>query len=175
VIDTTISDPKTGEFLVVLQPGFNYAFNITKKGYMFYSENYNLSDTIRQLAVTREFLLSPIEKGINIVLENVFFDFDRADLKAESFTELDLLFGIMHDNPDLRIKIDGHTDNVGGYEYNMDLSQRRAKAVFNYLVSKGIEKDRIEFRGYGDSQPVATNETKEGRSANRRTEVTLLE
>jgi outer membrane protein OmpA-like peptidoglycan-associated protein len=175
VLDTTWSDYMTGEFLLVLQPGINYAFNITKKGYVFYSENYNLEDSISLHAIEKEFFLSPLETGTTLILENVFFDFDKSTLKAESFAELDRLYDVLDKNKSLKIKIDGHTDNVGEKEYNLKLSENRAISVFDYLTEKGIDPGRLKYEGFGDDKPLTSNKTEEGRAKNRRTEITLID
>ncbi|MEJ2595559.1 MAG: OmpA family protein [bacterium] len=174
VVDTTTSDRMTGEFLMVLQPGKKYAFNIAKKGYVFYSEHFNL-DTTGVRSVNKDFLLSPLRDGATLVLNNLFFDFDRATIREVSYPELDRLADLLLANPSLHIHIAGHTDNVGDMEYNRLLSERRARAVFDYLAEKGIAPRRMEYKGYGDSVPVASNETAGGRAKNRRTEITFVE
>ena len=111
--------------------------------------------------------------GTVVTLKNVFFDFDRAELKPESYVELDKLADYLRKN-DIRIEIGGHTDDQGTDEYNDRLSENRAKAVYDYLVSKGIPADRLRYKGYGKRLPVAGNDTEEGRAANRRTEFKII-
>jgi outer membrane protein OmpA-like peptidoglycan-associated protein len=169
-----LSDPVDGSFFIPVYPGVNYAFHITKKGYLFYSENMNLKDTLRFRPVSKVFELTPIRQGNSFVPNNIFFDFDSYKLKQTSYPELNLLLKLLKNNPSMRILIKGHTDNVGGDEYNLHLSENRAKAVYDYLTEHGIKQERLQYKGYGATQPVSTNDTPEGRAENRRTEVEIL-
>ncbi|NJN33343.1 MAG: OmpA family protein [Saprospiraceae bacterium] len=110
-----------------------------------------------------------------IVLKNVFFDTDKSILKSESFVELNKLKLLLTENPKMRIELRGHTDNVGSDASNLDLSTRRAAAVKDFLIQNGITADRLQSKGFGESQPVDTNETPEGRQNNRRTEFLILD
>jgi len=168
------SDSQNGEFLMVLHHNHEYAFNISKPGYLFYSEHYNpvLADTVT--AIERVFKLEPISSGSKMVLNNVFFEFDQATLNSKSYTELDKLFKLLKVNPEVRILIGGHTDNAGADIYNQNLSEERAKVVYQYLVDHGISAERLEVKGFGASHPVADNDTEAGRSLNRRTEIIVL-
>lgn len=165
-----------GEFLVPLPIGENYALNISKDGFLFYSENFSLKNFENS---GEPYLLNvaliPIKVGKGIVLRNVFFETDSYQLKAESNVELNKLVDFLKNNPTLNIEIGGHTDNVGGAEYNQTLSENRAKSVYNYLVSHGIDEARLQYKGYGLSEPIATNDTEEGRAQNRRTEFRIIE
>lgn len=107
-------------------------------------------------------------------LENVYFDFAKASLRPESFPALDELVALLKARPSMVIEIAGHTDNVGDDASNMTLSQNRAESVRKYLISKGIAATRVQAKGYGETQPVDSNETEEGRQNNRRTEVRIL-
>jgi outer membrane protein OmpA-like peptidoglycan-associated protein/tetratricopeptide (TPR) repeat protein len=169
-----MSDPVDGSFFIPVYPGVNYAFHITKKGYLFYSENMNLKDTLRFSPVHKTFELTPVSKGNSFVLNNIFFDFDSFTLKPASFTELNLLASLLKNNPSMRILIKGHTDNTGTDEYNLLLSENRAKAVYDYLTEHGIKQERLQYKGFGATQPVSSNETSEGRAENRRTEIEIL-
>jgi outer membrane protein OmpA-like peptidoglycan-associated protein len=172
--DSTFSDQVTGEFLMVLKPKINYAFNISAKGYLFFSENFNLADSLTSKPVEKVFELSPVKSGESFVLQNVFFDFNSSLLKPESYSELNKLAEFIKSNPAMRIKIEGHTDNIGDTEYNLRLSEDRAEAVYLYLAENGIDKARMEFEGFGASQPLSSNDSEKGRAQNRRTEVTVL-
>lgn len=108
-------------------------------------------------------------------LENVYFDTDKATLRPESYPALDNLVRALRAKPSMKIEIAGHTDNVGDDTYNRRLSQRRAEAVRDYLIKKGIKAERLVARGYGETKPVANNDTPEGRQKNRRTEIHILE
>ncbi|MCF6170054.1 MAG: OmpA family protein [Bacteroidales bacterium] len=174
VEDSTNADPVSGEFLMVLHPGMDYAFNITKKNYLFYSKNLNLSTDGAGEHLQQTFRLTPLRKGAQITLENVFFDFNSARLKPASFAELNKLLEMLTQNKDLRLLIAGHTDSIGDATYNQKLSADRAFVVYNFLVSRGIEADRLEYKGFGATRPVASNTSEEGRKKNRRTEVRVL-
>jgi outer membrane protein OmpA-like peptidoglycan-associated protein len=119
--------------------------------------------------------LKKIATGNILVLNNIFFQTDHYTLEPESYPELDILAGFLAKNQGLTVEISGHTDNVGSDEYNMQLSAKRAGAVYDYLVGKGIDPRRLSFKGYGESKPVASNEEESGRAKNRRTEMKILE
>ncbi len=119
-------------------------------------------------------LLEPISANSKITLNNVFFDFDKNELKQESFVELDKLADLLKKNPTVKIEISGHTDNKGDKKYNLTLSQKRAESVVNYLVQKGIAAARLVAKGFGDTMPIAPNDTEESKAKNRRTEVKVL-
>jgi len=115
-----------------------------------------------------------VEVGTKVVLRNIFFETGKATLKPESYAELSNVLKFMEDNPSIRLEISGHTDNVGSRRVNQKLSEDRARAVVDYLVSKGIDRSRLESKGYADTQPVATNDTSEGRALNRRVEFKVI-
>lgn len=169
------SDPETGEFLVCIPTNGKYALHAHHPQFLFYSANFELDSTYNNLKpYHKDIYMNPIEMGESIVLHNIFFDTDKAVLKQESEVELNNLYDLMKNNPKMRVEIGGHTDNQGGREHNMQLSRNRAKAVYDYLVSKGIKSDRIRYRGYAYDKPIATNETVEGRAMNRRTEFKIM-
>ena len=153
--------------------------NVSKDGYLFYSDNFKFTELKRDSTGLKPFLkdvpLQPIEIGKKVILRNIFFDFDKYILKPESNAELQKLVQFLTQNSKLKIEIGGHTDKKGTAEYNNQLSTNRAKAVYDYLVEHSIDKKRLSFAGYGFSQPIATNETKEGRALNRRTEFKIVE
>jgi len=124
--------------------------------------------------VEKDIPLKRIEVGTTIVLNNIFYDFDKSTLRNESMSELDRLSSLLKENASMRIELSSHTDSKGTDEYNVKLSQMRAQSVVDYLKSKGINADRLVAKGYGESKPVATNETDEGRQLNRRTEFSIL-
>lgn len=129
-----------------------------------------------ELASTKEIKLDSIDyrAGDRVMLENIFFEFDKATLLPESTKELDKLADIMIDYPHLQIEIEGHTDNVGSDEYNEKLSHQRAKAVVDYLLAANTDPTRISYKGHGSTQPIAPNDTEEGRARNRRVEFVIL-
>jgi len=112
--------------------------------------------------------------GSTIVLKNVFFDYNKATLKPESYLELDRVVKLLTDNPSMRIELSGHTDNRGTAEYNQKLSEDRAKSCVDYLTSKGIAPSRLEYKGYGETKPIDTHDTEEGWANNRRTEFKII-
>lgn len=169
------SDERDGQFLVVLPDGKDYALIADKAGYLYHSENFELRLDEDQTHYQKNIQLQPIEAGRSVVLKNVFFDTDKFDLKPTSKTELNKLTKLMEDNETIKIEISGHTDNQGNADANQVLSQNRAKAVYDYLVGAGISSDRLSYKGYGQTAPIATNDTEEGRAQNRRTEFKVVE
>jgi outer membrane protein OmpA-like peptidoglycan-associated protein len=164
-----------GKFFVSIELNKNDALQIQKEGYLFYSQNINLKETTTETKPYEiEVLLEPIAANSKITLNNVFFDFDKNELKQESFVELDKLADLLKKNPTVKIEISGHTDNKGDKKYNLTLSQKRAESVVNYLVQKGIAAARLVAKGYGDTMPIAPNDIEENKAKNRRTEVKVL-
>jgi outer membrane protein OmpA-like peptidoglycan-associated protein len=172
--NTTISNVQTdavGNYLTTLPIGKDYAFSVNKKGYLFYSDNFLLSQRSPDSTYEKNIVLSPIEKDASIVLKNIFFETNKFNLKTESQSELDKLVQLLNENPTLKIEISGHTDSIGKAPDNLKLSQSRAKAVVDYLISKKITAARLTSKGFGSTKPVAHNKTEEGRAMNRRTEM----
>jgi outer membrane protein OmpA-like peptidoglycan-associated protein len=169
------SDAETGEFLLVLPSEKNYALNVSKEGYLFYSDNFFLTGTN---SASKPFIknipLKPIKIGEAVILKNIFFDTDKYILKDESLAELQKLLGFLQNNPRLKIEISGHTDNIGTADHNLELSGNRAKAVYQYLLQHDIDKTRLSYTGFGFSQPIDLNTTELGRANNRRTEFKVL-
>lgn len=182
----------SGVFLICLPIGKNYAMNVTREGYAFSSDNFNLTE---QHGILQPFVktifLTPIKPQGNqsqtnrptdqptnrlnpIILKNIFFETAQAELKRESQPELNKLRLLLKENPTMRIEIRGHTDNVGNENENQILSQRRAKAVYDFLIQKGIEATRLTYKGFGKMLPIDTNDTEQGRANNRRTEFVIL-
>ncbi len=168
------SDSATGEFLVCIPTGKNYALNIKCKGYLFYSEHFMMTGGTYQEPYLKDIPLRQIRPGEKVVLKNVFFDFDSHKLLDESKAELQNLAQFLRDNPEVKVRITGHTDNTGKSSYNMELSQNRARAVANYLLNEGIAMNRVSYKGMGSSEPIARNDTEEGRAQNRRTELIIV-
>jgi outer membrane protein OmpA-like peptidoglycan-associated protein/tetratricopeptide (TPR) repeat protein len=169
------SSAADGSFLICIPSGKNYGLNVSKKGYIFYSEHFRLEGFNSAVdPFIKDIFMEPVDKGSTTILKNVFFDFDRYDLKPESYPELKRLISFLAENPSVSVEIGGHTDNTGSDGYNQALSENRAKTVVNYLVSNGIDDDRLSYKGYGASEPIASNNTEEGRAMNRRTTVEVL-
>lgn len=163
-----------GRFLLSLPAGHNYGENVNAPGYLFHSENFNIPEDAKYVVVEQTIELDKIAVGKSIVLNNIFFDFDKTTLKPESITELDKVYDLMVQNPTIVVELSGHTDNKGSAAYNKDLSMRRAQVVVDYLMRKGIPKKRLKAAGYGFDRPIDTNDTEEGRARNRRTEFTII-
>lgn len=168
------SNPQTGEYKIVLPYGKNYGFMGYAEKFISVSDNVDLTAVAAYREITRDLYLVPLEVGTTIRLNNIFFDVAKATLRTESYPELDRLAGIMTQNSKMLIELSGHTDNVGSAETNLKLSDDRAKSVTEYLVGLGITADRIVAKGYGETKPLGTNDTDEGKQLNRRVEFTIL-
>tara|TARA_B100000886_G_C20423138_1_gene492532 strand:- start:258 stop:2306 length:2049 start_codon:yes stop_codon:yes gene_type:complete len=164
------SNSATGKFLLSLPSGLNYGISVEAEGYLFHSENFNLPEGSAYNMINKDIELKNIDIGSKIALRNVFFDTGRAEVKIDSYPELDRLIQLMNDVPSLKIELSGHTDNIGGDAANQNLSQRRAEAVRTYLVSRSVDGSRVTAIGYGASRPIDSNSTNVGRANNRRTE-----
>ena len=171
---SVFKDTLNGKKRIRLKSGDEYGVSIAADGFLFQSDNFDVPDDA-EYTVKKRIVLKRLSKGSNIVLKNVFFDVAKAALRPVSATELDRLYDILIANPSMKIELSGHTDNQGGKVYNQKLSQSRAKAVVDYLVTKGISAKKLVAKGYGFDKPVATNDTEEGRQLNRRTELKILE
>lgn len=180
-----------GEFLTVLPIGKNYALNVGKQGFVFHSENFALEETAAiHNPFVLEIALQPVPKVVAtaeseekeqpqpiskpIILKNIFFETASAKLRPESLTELNRLKQLLEENPTLRIQLNGHTDNVGSESDNQILSENRAKAVYNFLIENNIAAERLSYKGFGESQPIDTNDSPQGRQNNRRTEFVII-
>jgi outer membrane protein OmpA-like peptidoglycan-associated protein/tetratricopeptide (TPR) repeat protein len=173
-IISNLQTDETGNYLITLPKGKDYAFNVKRKGYLFFSDNFSLSREQGDTAFNIDIPLQPIETNAAIVLKNIFFDPNKYELKPQSEVELDQVVQLLKDNPTLHIQIGGHTDNSGKVTDNKVLSENRARAVTTYLVTKGIAQTRLSFKGFGDTMPVADNATPEGKAQNRRTELKVI-
>lgn len=164
---------ENGNYLVTLPVGKDYAFNVNRKGYLFYSDNFFLKEKAPDSTYHKDIPLQPIEVNASVVLKNIFFDFSKYELKKESEAELDKVVQFLQDNPSVHVVIEGHTDNVGKPADNQKLSQQRAIGVVNYLVLHGVSSKRLTGVGFGATKPLASNSTEEGRAQNRRTELKI--
>lgn len=163
-----------GELLLCLPVGSNYSFSVEKKGYLFYSGAFDLHEPREiynpyQLKIG----LTPVIAGAEMHLYNIYFETDSFRILPDSEPELQKLAGFLKDNPSLKVEIQGHTDNTGNEAKNLELSEKRAHSVVEYLVENKIDKTRLSWKGFGEKQPVAENETPEGRRMNRRTTVKI--
>jgi outer membrane protein OmpA-like peptidoglycan-associated protein/tetratricopeptide (TPR) repeat protein len=174
VIATTLS-AENGTYKMKLPDKKPYGIEVNSKGYMFFAKTINFrTENFKDNIVTKNFELEKLEVGAKMILKNIYFETAKATLKPESFDELSRVVRFLKNNPSIRIEISGHTDNVGSWNYNKKLSQERAKSVVEYIVAHDIDKSRLEYAGYSFDQPVATNETPEGRAKNRRVEFKIL-
>jgi outer membrane protein OmpA-like peptidoglycan-associated protein len=160
--------------LISLPSGHNYGIAVSSDGYLFYSDNFVIPEFESYHEVVRNIKLQRIEIGKGIALNNIFFEYKKVELSRESKVELQRILKLMEKYPKLEIEVSGHTDNIGGDEYNKSLSLRRAKSVVNYLVKNGISSNRLVAKGYGFDKPISTNDTDEGRKKNRRSEITII-
>ncbi len=175
IIANISSNSSTGKYLVSLPAGRNYGIAIKKEGYLFYSENFNIPDSSAFKEINKNILLKKVNVGNTITLKNVFYDSGKATLKPESLAEINQLVNLMNLSDNIKIEIASYTDNQGKDELNVILSLARSQAVAEFLFVSGISKDQVISKGYGESNPVASNDTEEGRQLNRRTEIKILE
>jgi outer membrane protein OmpA-like peptidoglycan-associated protein len=166
------SDPKDGAFKIVLPYDKNYSIRASADKFFAISENLNLDSMVKAgyKEIHKDLYLVPIEIGQVVRLNNVFFDFDKWDLRPESNVELDRVVKLLKENPAIEIELSAHTDSKGSDEYNFRLSDNRTKSCVAYIIANGIPASRIVSKGYGESMPVSENETDEGRQLNRRVE-----
>ena len=178
------ADKTTGEFMVSLPVNQEYALNVSYPGYTFFSRNFNMTDPIGHKAIHMDVPMVPITNQQPTLLANVFFDLGKATLRPESYIELNKLNDFLKNNLTLKIEISGHTDTRGDEKDNLKLSNDRAKAVYEYIIAKGIDAKRLSFKGYGESNPIlsdieiaklATAQERElAHQSNRRTEYKIL-
>lgn len=168
------SNPRTGEYKIVLPAGSLYGFRAEAKEYLAINENLDLAKTTTYKELTRDLYMVIPRAGATVTLNNIFFEFGKAALRPESNAELDRLVEYLHVSPTIELEIAGHTDNVGSAQKNLRLSQERARAVRDYLIAKDADPKKLKSVGYGMTKPVASNATDEGRQQNRRVEFTIL-
>jgi len=168
-----ISTPMDG-YKIVLPKGASFGFRAEAKGFIPVSENIDLTELETYAEKEVNLYLVPIEKGQVVRLNNIFFDYNKASLRTESYPELNRLVKILSNGNGLKIKIEGHTDSDGTQVDNLELSKERAKIVLKYLIDRGISQNQIIYKGYGESKPVASNTTDKGRQLNRRVEFVIL-
>jgi outer membrane protein OmpA-like peptidoglycan-associated protein/tetratricopeptide (TPR) repeat protein len=167
---TSVQTDETGHYFITLPVGKDYTFTVNRKGYLFFSEMFPLGKNAPDSTYDKDIPLRPIELNASLVLKNIFFQTNSAQLEPVSLIEIDKLLQLMVENPTLTVQVNGHTDNVGKPADNLQLSAERAKAVADYLISKGVDRKRLTSKGFGETKPVADNKTEAGRALNRRTE-----
>lgn len=174
VFDSLKSDNPVGYRLKIPKDRWDRV-EINKKGYMFFTKDLSFSnEEILNGNVIRNFALNKIEVGAKVIFHNIEFEFGSAKLKTSSYPELDRIYKFLSDNPDIKLEISGHTDNVGSYAINLSLSKQRAASVVDYLVLKGIQESRIHSVGFSYDKPIAPNDSDENRALNRRVEFEII-
>lgn len=168
------SDADNGSYLLCLPSNKDYMLNISKTGYLPYSEHFELSKSTRQVPLKKNIELQAIEMNAHFILKNIFFALDSYELENKSKLELGKLIAFLNQNPNVAIEISGHTDNQGSREHNLKLSNNRAKTVYEYLLNESIPASRLTYKGFGFDQPIDTNDTEIGRAKNRRTEFKIV-
>ena len=174
LVYSTYTNSATSRYVVSLPAGPNYGMSVKADGYLFHSENFNLKNDSTFAKKEINIKLQKIAGGSKTVLNNLFFDTDKWEIKPESETELQQIVTLMNQNTGIKLEISGHTDSSGSKEHNKTLSQKRANSVIEWLVAHGVEQSRLSARGAGDSEPAADNATEEGRKTNRRVEMKIL-
>jgi hypothetical protein len=176
IVSIKSSTDSKGNFLVCLPSGYNYGINVSKPGYLFYSESFLLEGLHSVLKpYIKKVSLSPLKVGASTELANVFFEINSWNLKKESMSELNNLANLLLVNKELNMEIGGYTDSTGSTEHNLLLSEKRALSVVNYLIGMGVAPEKLKYKGYGNSSPLGDNMTIEGRKLNRRTEAKIIE
>lgn len=166
----------TGEFELTIPNGGNYGVSTERAGYLFNSINFNVPQFAEYQEIDTHILMVKAEVGSKAVLKNIFFDTGKSELKSESISELENILELLENNPDLKVQINGHTDNTGDAEPNKVLSLKRATAVVDYLIEKGVARERLSAVGYGEERPLVSNDDEaDGREINRRTEIEIID
>jgi OmpA-OmpF porin, OOP family len=168
------SDSLNGGYTLMLSEGMDYALHVGKKGYLFESVSFGYKNTNSFDPLTLDIYLKPIKKGAITKLNNIYFETNSYALDSRSTAELNKLLVFMKLNATTKLELSGHTDNIGNEADNLKLSGNRAQAVYDYLIKQGVDKTRLNFKGYGKSQPISLNTSEEGRAKNRRLEVKVF-
>jgi outer membrane protein OmpA-like peptidoglycan-associated protein len=168
-------DTTTGEYVAAVPFRDDYVLTVKRKGFVQETKYISHIDPRFEAVVDMIVNLKPIEVGMTYNLNDIYFDFNSADLRPESKIVIAEFYEFLEENPTIKVSIEGHTDNVGSEVDNLKLSQSRAKSVYNELLTLGISPGRISSKGFGESRPVESNNTEAGRSRNRRTEFVIVE
>jgi outer membrane protein OmpA-like peptidoglycan-associated protein len=177
IVASTQTAPGVYEFKITNASAKDYRLSVEVDGYVFVNENLKLQGaSTQEKTVSRRIELRKVAVGVTSILRNLYFDYDKARFKTDSYSELNKLETMLRQNQHMKVEISGHTDAYGRWDYNKNLSQKRAEAVKDYLTKKGIDPRRIKAVGYGESKPLATNDDEdEGRELNRRVEFKVLQ
>lgn len=175
VLTKITTDPENGDFELVIPHGGNYGVATEKAGYLFNSINFNLPKFAEFQEIDTHIIMVRAEVGSKVILKNIFFDVGKSDLKQESIAEVEKIQELLVANPALKVQINGHTDNTGNAASNKALSLKRASAVVDFLVGKGVDMNRLSAMGYGAERPIVSNDDEMGgRELNRRTEIEII-
>ncbi len=170
---TTMSGD-SGKYKVQFTEAKNFGVEILAKDYLFFLDLVDMTRADPDSITKIDFLLDKVEVGTKVVLENIYFEVGKSTLMANSYPQLNQVVAFLENNPTVRLEISGHTDNTGSLGFNTKLSEQRARAVVDYVAAQGIDKNRLEWKGYAFTQPIAPNNTPEGREQNRRVEFKVL-
>ncbi|GAB4032264.1 hypothetical protein GCM10028774_12290 [Spirosoma jeollabukense] len=173
-IDSVQSFASTGAYRMSLNKGQVYTYIASARGYQSTSGVLDLSKVAGGQKLTRDIALTPLAVGDKVTLKNIYFEMSKSDLLSASFAELDKLVSMMQDNPNMTIRLEGHTDIIGDHDKNLQLSRDRVIACQRYMAQKGIDLERVQAVGYGDTRPILTKGTDEERKVNRRVEFVIL-
>jgi len=173
IIRTTASPDSEGKYKIKLREGDRYNVSVSPKGYSFYNTTVDLKK--KKAPKKLDVKLKQLKEDTKLTLNDITFETNSADLNESSYVELDRVVKLMKDNPDIKIEISAHTDNVGSNNYNLRLSNRRAKSVILYMRDFNINTKRLISKGYGESAPVVPNDSDENKAMNRRVELKILE
>ena len=168
------SDSVSGQYYMVLPVGLDLAGYVKKKGYLYSDFHFKTDSNTALKPDTINIELNPVKEGETLVLKNIYFELDSHEINERSESELINAFTLLKENPNITVEIAGHTDDTGTRSYNQSLSEKRAKAVFDALVSKGIDEGRLMYKGYADTQPLQPNSSEINRQSNRRIEFRVL-
>lgn len=174
VVEATAMSLSGGKYTVRLEHARPYGVEINATGYLYFLDVMDLSSATGDDVINQDFYLQRIEVGTKVVLENIYFETGKAVLTPASYNSIDQVLRFLENNPSVELEISGHTDNTGSYKVNAKLSEARAKAVVDYLVGRGISAGRLQYKGYADTQPIATNDTPDGKEKNRRVEFKVI-
>jgi OOP family OmpA-OmpF porin len=169
------TDHETGKYTIVLPYSEKFVVSAHAHGYVASFDTLNYANATEYTEITKDFYLTPIIKGEKVILKHVNFETNSAVLESSSFIELDKVAEFLIENPEVKILIGGHTDNAGFADKNLTLSEARAKSVMDYILSKGVTPDRLESKGYGQTQPIVANDTPENMRTNRRVDFTIMQ
>lgn len=166
--------PETGEFFVVLPAGRRYGISVDADGYTFASQSFEIKPEEGFQSLSRMFKITPVQAGASVTLNNIFYDFGKAELRPESYSELDRVLKLFQNYPDMRIEVIGYADSIGSTEYNLDLSKRRAEAVRHYLLENGVKAEQVIARGVGEELPTGEIKSRADLKKSRRVEFNII-